>query len=195
MGLFGRLGRPGRAAVRRRAPLPATARDLLGLQQGSTVLAWSSLAGGGWAVATAVGVRALLPTGSVLARPWTDVDHVAWDQDSGMLAVWWVGSRQPTALELEERSFLPEVVHERVRSSLVLARDVPVAGGRTVWVALRKADDGTLSTQAVPARGVRLADPEVAALVARAQAALRDEAGAGPQGGPAGGSATRLGPL
>jgi hypothetical protein len=191
MGLF---GRPGRAAVHRRTPLPPAAREQLGLEPGSTVLAWSPLVGAGWAVATPVGVRALLPRGTVVDRPWTDVDHVAWDQDSGMLAVWWVGSRQPTALELEAGSFLPEVVHERVRSSLVLARDVPVPGGRTVWVALRKADDGTLSTQVVPARGVRLGDPEVAATVARARAALREEAGAGPEDG-SGGGPSRLGPL
>jgi hypothetical protein len=192
MALFRRLGR---GAVRRRTPLPEAGRDLLGLERGSAVLAWSTLVGGGWVAATPAGVRALLPTGAVVERPWTDVDHVAWDQDSGMLAVWWVGSRLPTALELEEGSFLPEVVHERVRSSLVLARDVPVPGGRTVCVALRKADDGTLSTQVVPARGVRLGDPEVAALVAQAQAALRDEAGMGPEGGPVGGPAGRLGPL
>src|SRR3954452_14186017 len=125
--------------------------------------------GGGYAVATSEELHALLPTGALLRRTWTDVDHAAWEQDSGMLAVWWVGTRQTTPLEVGEGSFLPEVVHERVRSSLVLAQDVVLPGGRTVWVALRKAADGTLTTQAVPARSVRLADPEVARLVARAE--------------------------
>jgi hypothetical protein len=185
----------GRARAKRRTPLPEAAREALGLEHGGTVLAWSSLVGGGWAVATPAGVQALLPSGTAVDRPWTDVDHVAWDQDSGMLAVWWVGSRQPAALELEGGSFLPEVVHERVRSSLVLARDVPVPGGRTVWVALRKADDGTLSTQVAPGRGVRLSDPDVVTLVTQARAALREEAGAGPEGERTGGPPTRLGPI
>jgi hypothetical protein len=161
----------------RRPALPDDARALLGLDASERVLAWSPLVGGGYAVATPEALHALLPTGSLLRRPWTEVDHAAWEQDSGMLAVWWVGSRQTTPLEVGQGSFLPEVVHERVRSSLVLARDVVLPGGRTVWVALRKAADGTLTTQAVPARGVRLTDPEVARLVAEAQADLRSEAG------------------
>lgn len=162
------------------APLPDAARDLLGLTAGDRVLAWSALVGGGWAVAVAAGLRAVLPTGHPVKRPWTDVDHVAWDADSRMLAIWWVGSRQASPLEVEEGSFLPEVVHERVRSSMVLSLDVDVPGGGTVRVSLRKADDGTLSTQAVPGRGVRMKDPAVAALVERARARLRDEGGLPP---------------
>ena len=169
----------------RRAQLPETARALLGLASGSRVLAWSPLVGGGWAVATPARLCALLPTGALIDRPWTDVDHVSWDAASGMLAVWWVGTRAATPLEVAPDSFVPEVVYERVRASLVAARDVSMPGGRTVWVALRKADDGTLSTQAVPGRGVRLADPQVAALVAQARAALRDDVGLPPEAGPA----------
>src|SRR5690606_10368048 len=155
--------------------LPEAAREVLGLDGAARVLAWSPLTGGGWAVATREGLRTLLPTGTLVDRPWTDVHHAAWDAESRTLAVWWVGSRQTTPLELAEGSFLPEVVHERVRASVVLTRDVAVPGGRTVWVALRKAADGSLSTQAVPAKGVRMNDPEVKARVAAARAQLRDE--------------------
>lgn len=162
---------------RRRPALPEEVRRLLGLPGPARVLAWSPLVGGGWAAATPAGLHALLPSGALVDRPWTDVQHAAWERDSRMLAVWWVGARQPTPLEVAEGSFLPEVVHERVRASVVLARDVEVAAGRAVWVALRRAADGTLSTQAVPARGVRLDDPQVAAAVARARAELRDAAG------------------
>jgi hypothetical protein len=163
----------------RRPALPDEARALLNLGDDVRVLAWSPLAGGGWAVATPAGLRALLPTGALIDRPWTQVHHAAWEHDSRMLAVWWVGSRQTTPLEIaEEGSFLPEVVHERVRASVVLARDVALPDGRTVWVALRKGDDGTLSTQAAPERGVRMTDPGIARLVEEAKAQLRDEAGA-----------------
>jgi hypothetical protein len=164
----------------RPAPLPEAARDLLGLSGGDRVLAWSALVGGGWAVATPEALRAVLPTGHLVNRPWTDVDHVAWDADSRMLAVWWVGSRQASPLEVEEGSFLPEVLHERVRASMVLSLDVDVPGGGTVRVALRQAHDGALSTQAIPGRGIRMKDPAVATLVERARAQLRDEAGLPP---------------
>ncbi len=171
MGLLDRL----RAA--RRPALPDDAAQALGLAEGERVLAWSPLAGGGVAAATVAGLRVVTPRGQVVRRPWVEVDHAAWDQDSRTLAVWWVGSRRPTPLEVGEGSFLPEVVHERVRSSVVLTREVALPGGRTATVALRKAADGTLSTQAVPGRGARMDDPETAALLQQAQAALRAEAG------------------
>jgi hypothetical protein len=171
----------------RRPSLPGEVRQVLQLDASARALAWSPLTPGGWAVATPAGLRALLPSGVLLDRPWTDVDHAVWDRDAQMIAVWWVGSRQPTPLEVGEESFLPEVIHERVRSSLVLTHEVPVPGGRTVRVALRKAADGGLSTQVVAGRGVRLSDPEVAALVARAEAGLRSEAGIAPGEGPSGG--------
>ena len=162
----------------RRAALPHEVAELLGIAAKDRVLAWSPLVGNGYAAATVTALHVLSARGRVICRPWVEVDHVAWDQDSGMLVVWWVGSRQPTALELEERSFLPEVVHERVRSSVLLSRDVPVAGRTAVWVALRQDSDGTFTTQAVAPPGVRLDEPEVATAVAAAQAALRSEAGA-----------------
>lgn len=131
-------------------------------------------------MATRAGLRAALPTGHRLDRPWTDVDHVAWDDDSRMLAVRWVGSRQTTPLEVDEGSFLPEVLRERLRSSVVFSVDVDVPGGSTVRVALRKAADGTLSTQAIPGPGARLEDPRVSSLIERVRAQLREEAGLPP---------------
>ncbi len=159
----------------RRPPLTAEAAAELGVA-GERVLAWSPLAGEGVAAATVEGLRVRTPQGRFVRRPWTDVDHAAWDEDSRTLAVWWVGSRIATPLELDEGSFLPEVVHERVRSSIVLTREVPLGDGRSAFVTLRKATDGTLSTQTLPPKGRRL-DPDGAALVRRAEAALLEEAG------------------
>jgi len=162
---------------RRRPELPAEVAQGLGVG-GERVLAWAELAGGGVVAATVEGLRVRTPQGRLARRPWTEVDRAVWDEDSGTLAVWWVASRVPTALEVGRETFLPEVVHERLRSSIVLTREVPVGGGRTVYVSLRKAADGTLSTRTLPPRGVRLDDPEIAARVRRAEAELRDEAGA-----------------
>src|SRR5918912_656374 len=167
-------------SVRRRAgrrpPLPAEDAEQLGVS-GERVLAWSPLEGEGVVAATVQGLRVRTPQGRVVRRPWTDVDHAAWDEDSGTLAVWWVGSRIATPLEVGDTSFVPEVVHERVRSSIVLTREVPLGDGRSAFVTLRKGADGTLSTQVLPPKGRRL-EPEAAAQVRRAEAALLEEAGA-----------------
>ncbi len=161
----------------RRRELPDDARAALGLDARTRVLAWAELAGGGWAAATMERIHVRDPRGRLVCRPWVEVDHAAWDQDSGTLAVWWVGSRAPVPLEVGDSSFLPEVVHERVRASVVLTREVELAGGRRVVVALRKSPDGELSTSVSRGRGVRLTEPEVAARVAAAEVELREEAG------------------
>jgi hypothetical protein len=155
--------------------LPQEHAEALGIGT-ERVLAWSPLAGDGVVAATVQGLRVLTPQGRLVRRPWTDVDHAAWDEDSGTLAVWWVGSRIATPLEVGDSSFVPEVVHERVRSSIVLTREVPLGDGRSAFVTLRKGTDGTLSTQVLPPKGRRL-EPEAAALVQRAEAALLEEAG------------------
>ena len=157
-------------------PVPAEVAGELGLGRGERVLAWSPLVGGGAAVATLSRLMLLLPGGKVVSGSWADVDRAAWDADSGTVAVWWSGRRQPTPLEVEDPSRLPEVIRERVQSSVVLSGSVTVPGGRQVRVALRRTDGGGLATQAVAPPGVRLSDPEVADTVGRALAALRAEA-------------------
>lgn len=164
----------------RRPDLPDEARDLLGLAGKDRVLAWGVLAGGGWAAALTDRLVVLDPRGKLIDRPWTAVDHAVWDDESRTLAVWWVGSRTPMPLEVGDATFLPEVVHERVRASVVLSHEVEVPGGRRVFVALRKTPGGDLSTSVSPGRGVRLTDPDVAARVRAAENALRDEAGLPP---------------
>jgi hypothetical protein len=157
--------------------LPAEAARALGLDVGTRVLAWSPLVGGGVAAATVDGLHVLTPQGRTLHREWAQVRRASWEAASGTLAVAWVSSRQLTPLELTAPGRLPEVVHERVRSSLLLAQEVTAPGGRSVWVALRRAADGAAVTQVVPSPGVRLDDPEVLEQVRRAEEALRDEAG------------------
>jgi hypothetical protein len=161
----------------RRPPLPADAAQALEIGSGERVLTWSVLTDGGVAAATIEGLRVRPEGADLVVAPWTDIDHAVWDAESAVLSIWWVGSPDITPLALEEDSFLPEVVHERVRASVVLTRDVPLPGGRALWIALRKGSDGTLTTQVAPPLGVRLDDPQIAAVVARAEAALREEAG------------------
>lgn len=159
--------------------LPGEAAEALGLDAGVRVLAWSPLAGGGVAAATVDGLHVFTPQGRAVHREWALVRQASWEAASGTLAVSWISPRQLTPLELTTPGRFPEVVHERVRSSLLLSQEVGVAGGRTVWVALRRSADGGVVTQVVPEPGVRLDDEEVAAQVRRAQEALRDEVGSG----------------
>jgi len=164
----------------RRPALPHDVAELLGIGAKERVLAWSPLVGNGYAVATVQGLHVLSARGRVIAKPWVEVDHVAWDQDSRTLAVWWVGSRTTTPLELPESSFLPEVVHERVRASVVTSLEVmAVSEGRTLkaHVALRKHPDGTLTVQALPALPADAARPELVAAMAGAADQLRRDAG------------------
>ena len=166
----------------RKAPLPAGVARILGIQAHEKVLAWSPLAGDGYAAATPEGLRVLTPRGVVIRRPWTDVFSAAWQADSGTLAITWAGTRKPTPLEIEDPSRLPDVVHQRVTDSVVLSTEVVLPGGRRVWIALRASHDGTLTTQAVPPVGVDLDDPAVAAVVRPALKALRSQAGEEPSG-------------
>lgn len=157
--------------------MPADVAQALGVA-GERVLAWSALAGGGAAAATVDGLRIVTPRGVLVSRPWLEVDHAAWDQDSRMLAVWWVGSRQTTPLELlDEEGRLPEVIRERVQSSVLLSSTVALPGGRTARVVLRKGPGGALVTQHLLPPGTRADAPDVAPVLARAEAALRAEVG------------------
>jgi hypothetical protein len=157
--------------------LPADVAAALPLEPGDRVLAWSPLTGGGAAAATVTGLRVLSPTGRTLAREWAQVRQAAWDGGSGTLAVTWVTGRQVTPLELTRAGRLPEVVHERVRASLLLSRQVELPGGRTAWVALRRSAGGALVSQVVPGPGARLDDPQAVEAVRRAESALWEEAG------------------
>ena len=113
-------------SARRRPALPADAAADLEVG-GERVLAWAPLHGGGVAAATVAGLRVRTPQGRLVRRPWTDVDHAAWDEDSATLAVWWVGSRTPTPLEVGDETFLPEV---RARAGAGLDRADPRGAAR-----------------------------------------------------------------
>jgi hypothetical protein len=166
------LSRPGRAV------LPAEVAEALELGRGERLLAWSSLVGGGAAAATVKDLRIMTPRGKKIIRPWLDVDHAVWEQDSRMLVVWWVDSRQTTPLEIQDDvGRLPEVVRERVQSSVVLTASVPLPDGRAARVALRRDTEGALTAQSLLPPGVKRDAPDVAPLLASAIAALWDEAG------------------
>lgn len=161
--------------------MPAGMADALGLAGAPAderLLAWSVLVGGGAAAATTTRLRIATPRGERIVQPWVAVDHAAWDQDSRTLVVWWVDTRRTTPLEIQDDvGRLPEVIRERVQSSVVLTAAVPLPNGRAARVALRRGPGGVLSAQALVPPGVKEDAPDVAPVLRAAVDALWAEAG------------------
>jgi hypothetical protein len=161
--------------------MPAEMREALELAQspsGNRLLAWSTLVGGGAAAATIKDLRIVTPRGVKIFRSWAEVDHAVWEQDSRTLVIWWVDSRRTTGLEIQDDvGRLPEVIRERVQSSVVLTASVPLPNGRAGRVALRRGPDGSLVAQTLVPPGVKEDAPDVAPRLAAAVEALWSEAG------------------
>jgi hypothetical protein len=161
----------------KRPSLPAEAAAAMELDPAERVLAWSALVGGGFAVATVDGLRLVTPQGRRIARPWTEVDHAAWNPDAQTIAVWFVGSRSTVPLEVEDGTWLAQVLRDRVDASVLLTTEIGLSGGGTVRLALRRTPDGAVVDQVVPPPGIDPSDPELAPLIRQGFAALRAEAG------------------
>lgn len=150
----------------------------LRLAGGERVLAFGRLVHGGWVVATD---RALLVDGERL--DWSSTSHAEWHDDSSVLTVGQMrtpGSAAPVRLlRLEEPGYLPETVRERVESSIVVSRHVPMRGRTGVRVVARRdASGGDLRWQVVVDAGLDPQDPEVAEFARAALEGLRRELGA-----------------
>lgn len=159
--------------------MPAEMATALGLDTaGGRLLAWSSLVGGGAAAATITDLRIVTPRGAQIVQPWVKVDHAVWEQESRTLVIWWVDNRRTTPLEIQDDvGRLPEVIRERVQSSVVLTASVPLPNGRAGRVALRRGPGGALVAQALVPPGVKEDAPDVAPYLAAAVDALWSEAG------------------
>lgn len=163
--------------LRRDPRLPAQLRSDLDVGA-AAVLAWAPLVGGGAVVATKQALIAGAEGAGRLERPWSDVDHAEFENGDERLAVWWVGGGSAaTVFDLERAGRLPEVVHERVRASVLATSQLSFGPRRYASVALRRGPDGVLFTQVSPGPGVRLDDPEVIEAVAGARRTLLEDAG------------------
>jgi hypothetical protein len=165
----------------RRVTMPAALHEALELGESRSdrrLLAWSSLVGGGVAAATIKDLRIVTPRGTKIFRSWSEIDHAVWEQESRTLVIWWVDSRRTTPLEIQDDvGRLPEVIRERVQSSVVLTASVPLPNGRAGRVALRRGPGGALVAQTLVPVGVKEDAPDVAPLLAAAVEALWSEAG------------------
>jgi len=110
------------------------------------LLAWASLADGGWVGGTRDALY--LPGARV---PWEQVQAADWDRDNGLLRVSEVGTwgeQRPEHVltipdaEAKDADRLLQLVRERVTASVLLSRHVPVSGRRGVRVVARRAPSG-----------------------------------------------------
>jgi hypothetical protein len=182
---------------------PRALLNALGVPRAAKPLIAAALPGGGWLVATDLGLAVAAPgTGAVA---WADTDAVAkpdtdagdspedgsgffpWDmidrarlrKKGAVLSVEVTGESRPRvfALQPKDKRFA-SVVNERIRASVVDVRHIPTPAGQVI-VALRRspADQGLRLQELVPP-GVEPGD--VALLIRSARDALAEAAGMEP---------------
>ncbi|BDZ43249.1 hypothetical protein GCM10025865_25480 [Paraoerskovia sediminicola] len=165
------------ALFRRSTPVPDAVRRTLDLAPGDKVLAGGELTHGGWAVASR---NALHVTGETpRSRPWTDVDRAGFDPFTSTVTVEWIDDEPDLALTLADadRTSFPQMLRERIQSSVVIAETLAFPGDRTATVAVRRSADGDLFSQVSVDGGVDLGDPKVAARIDEAEARVRSASG------------------
>jgi hypothetical protein len=161
---------------RRRVELPGG----VALGPGERVLARAGLVGGGTAIATTERLLVDRPAGGS-ADAWTDVVSAVLEAEEGALEVLLVdGSRRALLLGRGEGRAFVTTARERVQHSVLLARTVEF-GRRSVRVVARRGPRGSF-VQVVPSPGVDLQRPDVAAAVAEAERAVREQVGLPPGG-------------
>ncbi|MGB3830186.1 MAG: hypothetical protein WA962_15590 [Ornithinimicrobium sp.] len=141
-----------------------------------------------WVALTTYRVVVLSPEGEVqLDRPWHEVDTGAWDPDSAILSLSWVGGT--SSLQWRMRTLtgpgrMPAVFRDRVSASVVQVREVKLSPRRTARVSIRAVlSTRELVDQVSFGRGARTADPELVSEVGRVQQEARAEVGLPPSGG------------
>jgi hypothetical protein len=115
------------------------------------------------------------------SRPWHEVGAGSWSREASTLTVTWADRTRPAQWHLDdgmrERVFL-QTLRERVQASVVLGEELSLSGRRTGRAVIRQnLRTGELMQQVVLGRGVREDDHEVAAVVARTLAWLREQVG------------------
>lgn len=156
---------PGRERV------PAEVRDGLTLEAGERPLAFARTPDGP-VVATD---RALhLPGGHRL--PWERVEFASWTE--GVLRVAETGTGVAHRLPMDEPGGLPDAVHERVRSTIVISDHVPLLGPKGVRIVARRPHGGDeIAWTLVFDEGLDPADPGLRAEAEQALHNLRHQTG------------------
>lgn len=160
----------------RRGGLPAAALDKLTLEPAERVLAWAPAGDDGFLVATD---RALhLPGGTQVG--WERIDHVEWQR--GGVHVREIAALGETPgrhnVRVPEPHTLPDVVRERVTSSIAINQHVPLQGNRGVRIVARrrKGRDDVVWNLVFDA-GLDVEDPQLRAKADALLAEVRQQTG------------------
>lgn len=155
-----RAGRPGpRVDVAAGERLLASAALTDGRSVGGTREAFYAPAASGWE-----------------RVPWETVRDGSWNGEDEALVVTVDGGRA-FRLPLVDPALFLQLFRERVTSSVVLQRQVPIAGRRGVRVVVRRRGDGSLVVTHELDSGLDPDAPDVVAAVAAARAELAAEVG------------------
>ncbi len=133
-----------------------------------------------WVAMTTYRIVVTSPEGEVqLDRPWHEVDTGAWEPDSAILSLSWVGgttAQQWRMRTLTGPGHIPEVFRDRVSASVVQVREVKLSPKRTARVSIRSVlSSRELIDQVALGRGAQASDRVLATEVER----VRQEARAG----------------
>lgn len=162
----------------RRVGLPGTVRAGLTLDPGERVLSAASMDGSAFAVATDRALYLPIDNGS-RRLPYEQIIKVLWDDETATLTVL-VPDAEGGRLEvaLVEPGFLPETVRERVQSTIVYSRQVPLQGSMGVLIAARRTPGATEPrwTMVFDA-GIDGRDPAIRERATRALSELRAQTG------------------
>lgn len=142
------------------------------LTAGERVLAAAQQVDGTWLAGTETAL-----VGAGLRLEWALVAHAQWIDDDHELVIDPVpGSFSARRFRLASPGRLPETVHERVMTSIVVSRQVaaPGVGGIRV-VGRRRTSSESLTWQVIPDRGTDADHPDVRRLADETVSRLRAE--------------------
>jgi hypothetical protein len=185
-----RLPRLGRKRDDADRVIPADVLVALGLPRRQHVLAAAQDGAGRWWVATHDAL--FMPgAGSASARqlPWEEIDKAEWDRDSARFSLLIVGAPAPVHTRFESANDLLTVLRERVTTSVVAVRTIPlddaavvarvggILPGDAIVTVRRRSADRSLFTQVAFSEPLDPDRPEVR-LAGEATAAMaRSELG------------------
>ena len=120
-----------------------------------------------------------LPDGAVLG--WNEIDQAVWHFDESRLEIVSLpinGAARSYQIHLADPGRLPELVRERVTSSIVVNQHVPLAGRRGAKIIARRVPDtDRLDWMAVYDAGIDGSDPEIKERIRAAVEVLRRDLG------------------
>jgi hypothetical protein len=176
--------------------IPADVLVALGLPPRQHVLAAAQDGSGRWWVAThdmllmpGTGPERGSSTGPAKGVPWEEIDKAEWDRDSARFTLLIVGAPAPVHTRFENADDLLTVLRERVTTSVVAVRTIPlddptvvervggVLPGDAIVTVRRRSADRSLFTQVAFSQPLDPNRPEVRAAGEATAAIARSELG------------------